>query len=69
MEEIKEGDIVQIKNGKRGIVTAIIDYGTHDCYFVDTGDLIKFPAKREWIDPIPTTEEKTTDDGTNNENL
>ena len=56
MEEIKQGDIVQIKNGKRGIVTAIIDYGTHVCYFVDTDDLIKFPAKREWIDPITTEE-------------
>lgn len=62
MEEIKEGDIVRIKGTeKRGIVTAIIDYGTHVCYFVDTGELIKFPAKREWIEPDNTPEEATID--------
>lgn len=55
MEEIKEGDLVQVKGSdKRGIVTAIIDYGTHVCYFVDTGQPIKFPAKREWIELITT---------------
>lgn len=53
MEEIKEGDLVQFKSdGERGIVSAIIDYGTHVCYFVDTGEIIKRPAKREWIEPI-----------------
>lgn len=55
MEEIKVGDIVRIKDSeKRGYVSAIVDYGTHVCYFVDTGELIKFPAKREWIEPITT---------------
>ncbi len=57
MEEIKEGDLVQVKgSSKRGIVTAIVDYGTHVCYFVDTGELIKFPAKREWLEPIKDTD-------------
>lgn len=53
MDEIKEGDIVQIiGTTDTRIVTAIVDYGTHVCYFVDIGKLIKFPAKREWIELI-----------------
>lgn len=58
MEEIKEGDLVQIKGTTdSGIVTAIIDYGTHVCYFVNIGKLIKFPARREWIELIKRQEE------------
>lgn len=53
MDEIKEGDLVQLKgSSKRGIVTAIVDYGTHVSYFVNTGQPIKFLAKREWLELI-----------------
>lgn len=53
--KINIGDLVQTTDGKvRGYVTCIKDYGTHVCYFIDTGQLIKFPAKREWIERIPT---------------
>lgn len=53
MEKIEIGDIVRLKSsGEVGYVSSIVDYGTHVCYFVDTGDVIKFPAKREWIEPI-----------------
>lgn len=57
MEEINIGDLVQTTDGKmRGYVSGIKDYGTHVCYFIDTGQLIKFPAKREWIERIPNHE-------------
>lgn len=49
-ETIELGDLVQTTDGeKQGVVTGIKDYGTHVCYFIDTGDLLRFPAKREWI--------------------
>jgi hypothetical protein len=55
-EEIKIGDVVRVtKSGKTGIVSSIVDYGTHVCYFIDMGSLIKFPAKREWIELITST--------------
>lgn len=51
MEEIKIGDLVRVKGKDMvGYVTAIKDYGTHVCYFIDLGMPIKFPAKREWIE-------------------
>lgn len=51
MEEIKIGDRVRIKGkDKVGYVSAIKDYGTHVCYFIDLGMPLKFPAKREWIE-------------------
>lgn len=51
--EIELGDIVQTHDGEiRGYVSAIVDYGTHVCYFIDTGQLLKFPAKREWIELV-----------------
>ena len=55
MEEIKIGDLVRVK-GKdmAGYVSAIKDYGTHVCYFIDLGLPIKFPAKREWIELVET---------------
>ena len=59
MEEIKSGDLVQTHDGKiKGYVASIIDYGTHVCYFIETGQLLKFPAKREWIEKIPEAEQK-----------
>ncbi len=52
------GDFVQTKDCKiQGYVSAIVDYGTHVCYFIDTGQLLKFPAKREWIEKIPTPDD------------
>ncbi len=57
-DEIKMGDLVQTKDCKiQGYVSAIVDYGTHVCYFIDTGQLLKFPAKREWIEKIPTPDD------------
>lgn len=54
MDEIKEGEIVRLTGeNKAGIVSAIVDYGTHTTYFIDFGELLKFPAKREWIERIP----------------
>ncbi len=51
MKEIKIGDLVRVKGKEMvGYVTAIKDYGTHVCYFIDLGMPIKFPAKREWIE-------------------
>lgn len=51
MEEIKEGDLVRIKKlNVVGRVCSIKDYGTHICYFIDVGMLLKYPAKREWIE-------------------
>lgn len=58
MEEINIGDLVQTTDGKvRGYVSGIKDYGTHVCYFIDTGQLLKFPAKREWIERIHDPED------------
>lgn len=46
-QEIKIGDYARIKSNDRiGYVSAIKDYGTHVCYFIDLGLPIKFPAKR-----------------------
>lgn len=54
-KQIKVCDCVRIKgNGKIGYVSAIKDYGTHICYFVDLGLPIKFPARREWIEYVET---------------
>ena len=51
MDKIEVGDIVRIKsNGMLGMVTGIKDYGTHVCYFIDTNELLKFPARLEWIE-------------------
>lgn len=51
--DIEVGDLVQTHDGKyRGYVTAIVDYSTHVCYFVDTGRPFKLPAKREWIELV-----------------
>lgn len=45
------GDIVKLKkdNSRAGYISSIIDYGTHIAFFIDFGDFIKFPARREWI--------------------
>ena len=54
-KEIKIGDYVRIKsNGRIGYVSAIKDYGTHVCYFIDLGSPIKFPVRREWIELVET---------------
>ena len=54
-KEIKIGDYVRIKsNGRIGYVSAIKDYGTHVCYFIDLGLPLKFPARREWIELVET---------------
>ena len=51
MNEIKVGDLVRLKDtGKIGYVSAIKDYGTHVCYFVDLGMPIKLTARHEWIE-------------------
>lgn len=51
--EIEVGDIVQTHDGRiRGRVAAIVDYGTHVCYFLNIGQPLKFPAKREWIELV-----------------
>lgn len=53
------GDTVRLKgSGKVGIVCAILDYGTHIAFFLDLGDWIKFPAKREWIELLQPAEQK-----------
>ena len=50
-DEIEVGDLVQTTSGNmQGIVSAIKDYGTHVCYFIDIGQPLKFPAKREWLE-------------------
>lgn len=47
---IEIGDLVQNTDGEiKGIVSSIVDYGTHVCYFIDCGMPIKFPAKKEWL--------------------
>lgn len=49
--EIKIGDVVRLKSsGRIGVVSSIIDYGTHVCYFIDLGMILKFPARLEWIE-------------------
>lgn len=48
---ISLGDIVKLKSGRIGYVSAIIDYGTHIAFFIDLGDIIKFPARCEWFEP------------------
>lgn len=57
-EKIELGDLVRIKDREtQGIVSGIKDYGTHVCYFLDTGQLLKFPAKREWIELVKKADE------------
>ena len=58
MEEIKIGDLVRVK-GKdmAGYVSLIKDYSTHVCYFIDVGLPLKFPARREWIEPYKEKED------------
>lgn len=48
-DKIEIGDIVGVTGGVRGYVAAIRDYGTHVVYFIETGQLLKLPVKREWI--------------------
>lgn len=51
MNEIEIGDIVRIKqSGEIGMMSYIKDYGTHICYFIDLGKLLKFPARLEWLE-------------------
>ncbi len=50
--EIKVGDKVSISNYGIGIVSAIINHDGTDIYYIDLGKPIKFPCKREWIEPI-----------------
>lgn len=58
MAEIELGDLVQTKDGEiQGVVSGIKDYGTHVCYFIDTGQPLKFPAKREWIELVKKADE------------
>lgn len=50
-KEINVGDYVRLKNkDMEGIVSSIVDYGTHICYFIDMGGFFKFPARAEWIE-------------------
>lgn len=50
---IAVGDVVRIKERPDtvGVVSSIVDYGTHICFFLNLGRPIKFPARREWIEP------------------
>ena len=58
MEEIKIGDLVRVKDIEMaGQVSCIKDYGTHIFYFIDLGLPIKYPARREWIEPYDGKEE------------
>lgn len=53
------GDYVRLKDsGSVGMVCSILDYGTHIAFFLDLGRWIKFPAKREWIEPLQPSEQK-----------
>lgn len=54
-DKIEIGDIVEVTGGDRGYVAAIRDYGTHMVYFIETGQLLKLPVKREWIKLIQKT--------------
>lgn len=50
-QEIKIGDYVLLKKqGRKGVVSSIVNYGTHVCYFIDFGGILKFPARIEWIE-------------------
>lgn len=46
-DKIEIGDVVEVTGGDRGYVTAIRDYGTHMVCFIETGQLLKLPVKRE----------------------
>ena len=48
-DKIEIGDIVEVICGDRGYVAAIRDYATHVVHFIETGQLLKLPVKREWI--------------------
>ena len=50
---IAVGDVVRIRQHPDavGVVSAIIDYGTHVGFFLNLGLPVKFPARREWIEP------------------
>ena len=48
-DKIEIGDIVELTSGDRGYVAAIRDYDTHVVYFIETGQPLKLPVKREWI--------------------
>lgn len=50
--EINVGDRVRIAKYGMGVVSAIINHNGMDIYYVDLGNPIKFPCKREWIEPI-----------------
>lgn len=53
---VKVGDIVRL-TGKTsiGTVSSIIDFGTHVVFYIDFGEPIRFPAKREWLELIITS--------------
>lgn len=58
MDEIELGDLVRLKQSNtQGIVSGIKDYGTHVCYFLNIGQPLKFPAKREWIELVKKANE------------
>lgn len=59
MEEIKEGDIVRLKQTKEtGVVEMISGQGSDAKYYINTCGLLMFPARREWLEPISTHEQK-----------
>lgn len=55
------GDTVRLKNGFVRTVSAIVDYGTHIVFFLDLGGLIKYPARREWIELIKKANDNEND--------
>ena len=59
MEEIKEGDIVRIKQTKEtGVVELIVESESQTTYYINTCGLLMFRARREWLEPIRTHEQK-----------
>ncbi len=52
-DKIEIDDIVRIKDRDLvGYVASIVDYGTHVAYFIDLGNILKFPAKLEWLELV-----------------
>ena len=59
MEEIKEGDIVRLKQTKEtGVVEMIVESESKTTYYISTCGLLMFPARREWLEPIGSHEQK-----------
>lgn len=53
---IEIGDMVRLKGYETvGWVTSIIDFGTHVAFYIELGKPIRFPARREWIELITTS--------------